>query len=63
MLLSLLLLCIASCIQYVPIPYTIDPIDISALSFNESFVSKSSNGPFQRIDLPVVQSTADLRLV
>ncbi|KAK8824136.1 plexin domain-containing protein 1 precursor [Blastocystis sp. ATCC 50177/Nand II] len=52
MLLSLLLLCIASCIQYVPIPYSIDPIDISALSFNESFVSKSSNGPFQRIDLP-----------
>ncbi|KAK8828658.1 hypothetical protein WA577_000141 [Blastocystis sp. JDR] len=51
MLLSLLLLCTASCIQYVPIPYSIDPIDISALSFNESFVSKSSNGPFQRIDL------------
>ena len=63
MMLFLLLLCTAFCIQYVPIPYSIEPIDLSNLPFNESFVSKSDNKPFQRIDLPVMESTCDSRVV
>ena len=49
----MIILGLCSGIQYVEIARSIDPIDVSPNSMNESFVVHTDDVPFEKILLPV----------
>ncbi len=51
--LFVIIFCLCTGIQYVEIARSIDPIDVSSSSMNESFVVHTDDVPFEKILLPV----------